>query len=406
MIDCALISSDDAFRRLVRGLAQDHEAMARLVVDIQQSAAEVSREALARVAGGEARVVFVDLGGTLTGVRVLEALSQEDPGLALIAAGPQVPADSLLRVIRAGATEYLPRPITPEDVSAAFQRVKRRVLPHASEAHAPKATLTAFFSTKGGTGVTTLAANVALALRELTGEETLLIDLAPSLGTAALQLGLQPRYSYLDVIQNFHRIDQELLRSFLEVHESGLSVLASPPLGDGETAPSPDQVVGLLRLARRHFAQVVVDVGNRLTSEAFAALMESDQRVMVATADLPALRNLRRALELLQRHNGKTRPFVVVNRFDKDAGLTLRDVEAALAHDVAHTITGDDLTLREAVNVGQPAVLDKKSRFSKEIFTLGTELAGPDHLTSSRQGLLGSFLRPFRGRSANPKESQ
>ena len=150
MIDCALISSDDAFRRLVRALAQDHEAMARLVVDIQQSAAEVSREALARVAGGEARVVFVDLGGTLTGVRVLEALSQEDPGLALIAAGPQVPADSLLRVIRAGATEYLPRPITPEDVSAAFQRVKRRVQPHTGEAHASKAIVSTFFSTKGG----------------------------------------------------------------------------------------------------------------------------------------------------------------------------------------------------------------------------------------------------------------
>ena len=119
----------------------------------------------------------------------------------------------------------------------------------------------AVFSPKGGSGSTTLAVNLGVTLHQLTGKRTLLLDLAPMLGTAALSLGLQPRYSYLDVIQNFHRMDEELFQSFLEVHESGIQVLSSPPRLEDAAGPSMDEVMGLIRFCRRHFSHVIVDAG-------------------------------------------------------------------------------------------------------------------------------------------------
>lgn len=404
MIHCALISSDDTFRRLIRGLTQHPEAEGQLAVDIPQSAAEVSRETLAQVLGRQPQVVFVDLGETLTGIRVIQALSQEAPDMVLVAAGPQLPADSLLAVIRAGATEYLPLPTSSEEVSAAFARVRRRVSTHVVDHHVSPGRVFTFFSAKGGTGVTTLATNVALALQEITGEETLLVDLSP-LGTAALHLGLQPRYCYLDVIQNFHRIDEELLRSFLEVHESGVALLASAPLAQEEIVPTVDQVVGLLRLCRRHFPHVVIDAGNHLTDVAFGALVESDERLLVATADLPTLRNLRRVLDLFQRHNGKAPPSIVLNRFDRDAGLTLKDVERALHHKVRYAVDDDGPVVSEAVNLGRPAVQNRRSRFAKDVLELGSALAGPGLQAVERSGFLDSLLRSFRRETPSGKET-
>ena len=398
MIDCALISSDDTFRRLVRGLVQQPDSYAREVLDIQQSAADVSREALAGVLDGKVRVAFVDLGETLTGIRVLEAISQDAPEIVLVVAGPQVPADALLRVMRAGASEYLPRPVGADDVEAAFARVRRRLAPSQSESQVPTSIVSTFFSAKGGTGVTTIATNVAVALRELTDQDTLLIDLS-ALGTAALQLGMQPRYSFLDVIQNFHRIDSELFRSFLDVHETGLSVLASSPFGDEEEQITSDQILGLVRLSRRHFPHVVVDAGNRLTPAAFTTLMESDERLLVANADLPTLRNLRRVIDILVRHNGKAPPAVILNRFDSDIGLTLKDVQQALRHDVSHTIDEDPMTVREAGNLGRPAVLDRKSRFARHILAIGSEIAGPGFEVPAPETLLRSLLRPLSRKS-------
>lgn len=396
MIHCALISSDDSFRRLVLGLTQAADSQLNLAVDIPKNAAEVPREALGRILGTEVRLVFVDLSRSMTGKRVLEALVEETPDIALVAAGPKLPAEALLGVIRAGASEYLPRPIGAEEFSTAVQRIQRRLSPPSAEDNAVRGSVTALFSPKGGTGVTTLATNLAIALREITEEEVLLVDLAPSLGTAALLLGLQPRYSCLDVVQNFHRIDRELLHSFLEVHDTGVRVLASPPLNDDAAAPSPDQLLGMLRLCRRHFPRIVIDAGNRLSGSAQAALSEADHRVMVATPELPTLRNLRRVLETLHDQNGQAPPQLVLNQHDDGTGLSIKDIEDALGQRVAHTIDDDQTTVREAINLGKPPVLNGRSRFSKDLYELATDLAGPEHVVLRRDGLVSSVFRLFR----------
>ncbi|MGD2067437.1 MAG: AAA family ATPase [Gemmatimonadota bacterium] len=398
MINCALISADDGFRRQVLDLIRKPDSGARSVLEIPMNATDLSRERVAYILSADPHVAFIDLGTSLTGLRVLDVLSQEAPEVAMIAAGPSLPADVLLKVIRAGASEYLPRPITVEETTEAFQRVRRRLGGRVQDDPSQRGRVTSVFSPKGGVGVTTVAVNLAVGLRQMTEKPTLLVDLAPSLGTAALSMGLHPRYSYLDVIQNFHRIDEQLFRSFLEAHASGVEVLASPPRTDDQNGPSMDEVMGVLRLCRRHFGQIVVDAGHSLTSAADTALMEADQRIFVTTPELPTLRNLKRALEMVLEHstNGKAPPRLVLNQYKDGVGVSVHDVESGLGLAVDTVIGREDSLATESINLGRPALLMGRSKFARSINQLAEEVAGSDKVASSEEGLLATFLRPFR----------
>jgi pilus assembly protein CpaE len=397
MIHCALISADESLQRQVTGLVRASGGTAKLVVELTECASDLPKGHVSHVLDASPQLVFVDLGDSSAGLRVIELLSQEAPETAIIAAGPSVSADDLLRVIRAGATEYLPRPFSAGEVSDAFQRVRRRLGTIAPDEGTGRGKVTTVFSPKGGAGVTMLAVNLSVALQQLTEKSTLLVDFTPSLGTAALTMGLQPRYSYLDVIQNFHRIDQELFKSFLEVHESGVHVLASPPRSEDQNGPSADSVMGVLRLCRRHFGHTVVDAGHSLTNAVDTALMEADRRIVVTTPELPTLRNVKRALEVFGDHgtNGKSKPYLVLNQYWEGVGLSPEDVEGALGLSVATVIERDD-SLPENINLGSPALLNGRSRYARSIIGIGRDIAGPEQLLPIRDGFLKTLLKPFR----------
>jgi pilus assembly protein CpaE len=262
------------------------------------------------------------------------------------------------------------------------------------------------FSAKGGTGVTTVATNLAAALRILTGKEILLLDLAPSLGTAAVAMGVHPRYTYLDVIQNFHRIDEELFRSFLEVDESGISVLASPLSAGGMDVPLGEELEGLVTLCRQHFDYVVVDGGSFLSSHLGFLLQLSDERLLVATPELPALRNLKQALDLYGRTNGKSPSRLVLNQYKEGLGLTARDVEEGLGQGVSLVLEKDELKVLQSINVGRPEVLDGSSRFARKVMELGRMVAGPENLALPKKGFLSRLLGSSRATGGPGKEKR
>ncbi len=400
MIDCALLTDDETLRRHVMSLVQRPDSRDRLVYAATESASRIPRDRVADILAANPRLIFVDLGDSVTGVRVLELLSRQAPDVALIAAGPSLPADELLKVVRAGASEYLPRPFLSEDTLQAYQRVRRRLEgTRAPDIEDDPGEITTLFSPKGGVGVTTLAVNLAVRLQELTEKETLLVDLAPALGTTALALGLQPRYSYLDVIQNFHRLDDELFRSFLETHESGVQVLASPPRAQDRGGPSMDEALGLLRMCRNHFAYIVVDAGHTLTDAAEAALAEGAHRLWVSTPELPTLRNLKRTLEVVAltgSGNGGTPGRLILNQFAEGLGLSVDEVRTGLGLEVDVVIDRDPSLIPESINLGRPAIHMKRSAFQRAVDDLATRIAGPTHVVAPREGLLRSLLRPFR----------
>jgi pilus assembly protein CpaE len=399
-----LISSDENFRHAVLGIVRQPSAQCRLVLDLQSSTGALDRVSAGRVLKAQPKVAFLDLGTGPSGVEGIRVLSQEAPDLALIVAGPVLSADALLAVIRAGATEYLPRPFSREDVQEAFLRVRRRAMVGSPELPASPARVSTVFSAKGGTGVTTIATNLAIALRRLTQKDVLLVDLAPSMGTAAVAMGMEPRYTYLDLIQNFHRMDEELLRSFLETHDSGVHLLASPVSPGNELAPSSDEIRGLIQLCQQHFDYVVIDGGSTFSSQLMTILHESEDRLLVATPELPTLRNLKRALDLFVRTNGRVAPRLILNQYKEGVGLSVRDVEEGLGHQVAAVLEKNDPGILNSVNVGRPEVLAGKSTFAMNILDLGGEIAGPDRISVPRKSLLGRLFNASKTQHRDGKE--
>jgi pilus assembly protein CpaE len=351
-------------------------------------------------------VVFLDLGTEPSGLGVIQSLYQDNPDLVLVVGGPALSAEGLLAVMRAGASEYLPRPFSQDEAQEAFQRVQRKAKAKSSGRPEVLGKITAVFSAKGGTGVTTVATNLAVALRILTDKKVLLLDLAPALGTAAIAMGVQPRYNFIDVIQNFHRLDEDLFFSFLEVDDSGVHVLASPPSRFGLDMPVDEEVRRLLELCRQFFDFVVVDGGSVLSAILEPLLQESDDRLMVVTPDLPTLRNLKRALDLHGRTNGKSSPSLVLNQYKEGMGLTSKDVEEGLGHRIALVLEKDDLRVIESINVGRPEVRVRRSRLAKKIMDFAKSLVGPETADTTPRGPLSWFRRSSDARSKSKKETR
>ena len=149
------------------------------------------------------------------------------PEAAILAMGTDVSAETVIKVIRAGAFEFLPRPVERSDLTAALEkitRVRRGPAPNARKT----GRVVSAFSTKGGLGVTTVAINLAVCLAEKAPDNTLLIELDTRQSDIATFLDLRPTYSVLDAFENIDRLDESFLRGLLTRHSSGLWVLPGP----------------------------------------------------------------------------------------------------------------------------------------------------------------------------------
>ena len=352
---------------------------------------------MAKLRWADIQVVVAEVGGDLSAaVEGLSRVAAEAPGASVMLIGPALPADALLKLIRAGAVEYLPHPVDAGDLGEALRRVLSRRGAMEGVVRRPGRTL-CVLGAKGGSGVSTTAVNLALEIRALTDEPTLLVDLDLLDGGLELQLDLQPRYTLLDVVGSFHRLDEGLLKSLVLTHPSGLDVLAGPRTAlEGEQL-SPDQAAQLLRTLRGHYARVIVDMGNALTSVALGALSEADELMMVLVPHLECLRNAKRTYATLHKVTPQLEKDlrVVVNRFTPDPPIAIPEVERTLDAKVQTVLPLDEAMARRTASGGRPAALAGQSKYGKQMRTLAAATA---HVEPSSEGrglmwtLFGRFL--------------
>ena len=259
----------------------------------------------------------------------------------------------------------------------------------------------AFFSAKGGAGSTTVATNVGIELHRLTGQRTLLVDLDLEMGEIASMLGVQPRFHFVDLVRNFHRMDADLLASYIESHDSGVHVLSAPFEPEVGESVTQDQISTILRFLRSHYDYVVVDTSKSLAPPAMATLQAADSIFLITNVDVPSIRNLKRALPSLDQATGgdADRLRLVVNRFNTKGLVGLKDLEETLGLEVYATLGNDYKTVIEAMSTGRPLVLNGGSRYATQIRGLAEDIidgfrgeAGP----APRKSLVQRILAPFR----------
>ncbi len=282
------------------------------------------------------------------------------PELGVILLRSRIDVATLSQALRAGVREV----VGADDHTAIADALRRsreltsRLIGHASGGTTREGKVITVFSAKGGVGKTTLSTNAAVALAS-EGHRTLLIDLDLSFGDVAISLQLVPNQSIFDAVSMSGNLDEEALRSLVTRHEpSGLDVLCAPnDPGDADRIPVPT-VAEVIKIARRHYDYVLIDTPPSFTEHVLASVDVSDSLVLIATLDIPAVKNLRVALDTLDMIGSpKDARIIVLNKADTKVGLRPEDVESAIKTGIAVNIP-NSLTVPASVNRGVPIVLD------------------------------------------------
>src|SRR5215210_627696 len=377
----------ESFRELRAALATQEGA--RVLVggdDAEQVFPEIERLA--------PNAVVVALGAEAEpSLRFVERVAREYPRTAVICAARDSSPDTILRSIRAGAREFLRLPVRPEEFATVYQRTAEFC---AVQPEAPKkrGRVLSVFSSKGGTGTTFIATNLAASLRA----PTVLLDLNLQAGDLGLFLGVEPKFSIADLVENLHRADDQLLRSYLTPHTANLSLLAAPREADSADDIEAEHVFKVLEILRERHDYVVVDPQHTFDSITLAALDQSDEIVLVLTLDIPAIRSTQRALQIFDRLGyPRHKLHVVVNRFSKQIDLDLRQVERFLGERVAGYVQSDYKTAVNSINLGQPLVdSEPQSKIATELRQIAARFGPGTHVSAPREprrGRLGSFFR-------------
>ena len=320
---------------------------------------------------------------------LIENICARDAAATVMASSRSGDGGLLIRSMRAGAREFLPEPLLPNTILEAVARARARREKSQHQTTIGKVLM--FAGAKGGSGVTTVATNFAIALTKEDAGKVVLVDMDLQLGEVALGLGLTPQFSILDALKNEERLDADFLMSMLVRHTSGLAVLAAPEqyTSFDPLASSVERLFGILR---HQFAFVVVDAGTAAGNAEETLLNLADTVYLVTEVSIPALRNARRLMSFMAGRERNPHVEVILNRFNaREIEIDENSATKALARPVDWKIPNDFPGVRTAENTGVPLAM-KDSPISRVMHKMAINAAGkPAHPAKQAKTLRGLF---------------
>jgi pilus assembly protein CpaE len=304
---------------------------------------------------------------------------QKCPGCTVLVSSSSTDGRLILESMRAGAKEFLPEPLRPEDLGAALQRVKRHVQGPGGGASRSGCKVVAVAGATGGVGTSSLAVNLACAFAADEANSVVLLDLDLALGDADVFLDTIPEYTLADVAQNVERLDLTLLRKSLTKHSSGVHLLPRPMQLEDVRLITDDKLQRVLGLLKTSFTHLVIDVSKAYSELDMLAMRMAEDVLMVTQLDLPCLRNVVRLLMTFDDDDSlRDKIKVVVNRVGQDSGqITMKKGRETIGRDVYWQIPNDYRVMVEVRNNGVPLLQQApKAAITQSIGQLASALAG------------------------------
>jgi pilus assembly protein CpaE len=291
------------------------------------------------------------------------------PALGVVLLRQHLDLTVLAEALRAGVREVADLNDPPGVLAACARSVElSRQLQGASVPVAPQripaeperdAKVITVFAAKGGCGKTVLATNLAVALAAGGARRVCLIDLDLAFGDVAIMLQLNPDKTIAELIPAGDRVDETGLRTTLTPYVPGVDTLLAPVQPEVAESVGRDLVAELIYLARGMFDYVIVDTPPHFNETVLAALDASHVYVLVATPELPALKNLRVTLDMFDMLDYRRENRVIVlNRADAKVGLSGTDIERVVRAPIA-SLVPSSRDVPVTVNRGVPIVLDQ-----------------------------------------------
>jgi pilus assembly protein CpaE len=268
-----------------------------------------------------------------------------------IGTAPRAEPELILRAMRSGIQEFLVYPPDPKDLSSALDRLLRR-----GGTNGQRGTVFALYSSKGGLGTTTIAANLVHALAKGHRDSRVAIaDLVVTNGDVRVFLNLKPAYDLGDLVKKLDRVDAELLYSLMTPYREGIWALPGPDNPESDDLLDGATISTIVEHLRSHFAFTVLDCEHHMSERTLAAMDLADRVLLVTQLNVPALRSTQRSLAICRRLGyPNDKMCVVVNRFHSGEVLSLTDATDVLKCEVFWKLPNDYRTSAGALMKGIP----------------------------------------------------
>jgi Flp pilus assembly CpaE family ATPase len=390
-LSIALIGPDEPLRKAVARALADCSAGGEVR---EYSSYPPSLDDVPRLLEAHYNVIIIDLESNREyALELVESVCANGIATVMVYTAREDP-ELILQCMRSGVRDILTLPFTQSTVAAALIRAAARR--PAVPAKKVAGRMLVFLGSKGGAGVTTIATNFAVALAQDRSQSTLLIDLDLPLGDAALNLGLEAKFSTVSALQEADQLDRRSLNKLLVEHSSGLKVLAAP--GEfPQYQPTKEAIDKLLAVARRNFDNVVVDVGSEFDLAGTAVVRDATTIYLVTQASVPELRNSHR---LITEYFGSGVPAmeIVINRYQAHAlGVSDEHITKALTRPIQWKIPNDYAAVRQMQSTATPIVLGE-SPLSQRIKEMASVITGQPVAQAKKKGF--SFKSLSRNDSA------
>jgi pilus assembly protein CpaE len=346
----------------------------------------------------------------MDGIAAAELISQRLPTVAIIMMSVHGEAEQMRRSLQAGAREFLVKPFSSDEFSETIKRVYDREearrhqiaasMPAAPAAENPDPDIEhqviGIFSPKGGSGRTTIATNVAIALKQQTNARVALLDANLQFGDVGVLLNLNPKTRSIVDLADGGEPDADLVDSVMIEHSSGVRALLAPPTPEGADLITPAYLKSVIEQLRTMHAYTIVDLPAGINDHSLAVMDMADQIVIMAALEITAIKNLRLFLEVadqLDYERSKLR--IVMNRSDATQGIRMGDVEGSIRRPIDGTIVSDGRLAVLAVNRGVPfTISNPESPLSRDVNRLAqTLIGGTTTATEEKPNRRGIFAR-------------
>ncbi len=326
---------------------------------------------------------------------IAEHVRQESPDTAIFAVSSDAQPDVIIQAMRSGCREYLFKPLVRDQLLQAITRAGgRRERKERSNSH-----IMTFIGAKGGCGVTTIATQLAAMLASSGSKKTLLLDLHPSLGDAALYLGFtNSKYHAYELMENTDRLDAELLQSIALHHSSGLDILPAP--NDFETTRHAGSGVisQMFNFLRLWYEFILIDIPAGLNEYTEKLISHSDQLYIVTVAEVSALRNASRIVDYFDQEDvpdDKVR--VILNRYEKRSPIPESQIEKLIQRKIFWTVPNQYHQAVKTISSGDSKGDISRSELIRNLkgwadsIAVGARAEADTRANKKKRGILGLF---------------
>ena len=317
--------------------------------------------------------------------------ARPDAGAVLVAA--EQSTELFQQAFRSGVRDVLGLPVETEALHQSLERVARTLTGFPAptppmETPSMQGRVIAVTSTKGGSGKSVVATNLATVLAQQTPGPVVLVDGDLQFGDVAVMMRLGASHTLAEAVNAADRLDSQYLQSLLVRHDpSGLLVLMAPLEPSYAELVSSKDIVRIIDVLRSFCAYVVIDTQAGLNDVTLAVIEHSDDTLMIASTDVPNIKDTKVGLQTLHRLGVEASKLtLVLNRANSKVNLNVSEVEHTLGMKADYQIPSN-LVVPLSVNKGVPVVIDApKSEVAAAFARLGKRFAEAEQVIPAKRG--------------------